>query len=422
MLQKSLFIIFINILFILITNTLHSQSPFWERLNNESLFVDLITEDDSGRVYAADPFDNRKIWMSTDSGESWNNIFNVPPAGQSSYITAVIRNPDNNMLYVSTWEEGFLLSSDNGNTWVQRTNGLGNKYKTLGLLLYPDNSLLAGTYKGVYKSTNNGELWIKQNVTPDSLGVKLLCKNREGQLFVGLWQGGMRKSTDNGVTWTEINTGLYVNIPPNAITINDSDQIFIGTDGMGVYRSADAGATWNFCGIENKAITSIHCGKNGLVIAGTERDETYLSGDNGVTWERIAEGISLTHIVSAVYISKSGYIFAGTWGGGLYRSINKVTGYEENEISAIKDYTLLQNYPNPFNPETVIRYQLSVNSFVTLKVHDVLGKEVATLVNREQSAGRHEVSFDAGHLSSGVYICRLIAGEFVKTIKMSLVK
>jgi len=373
-------------------------------------------------VYAADPFDNRKIWMSTDSGESWNNIFNVPPAGQSSYITAVIRNPDNEMLYVSTWEEGFLLSSDNGNSWVQRANGLGDKFYTQGLLLYPDNSLLAGTYKGVYKSTNNGELWIKQNVTPDSLGVKLLCKNREGQLFVGLWQGGMRKSTDNGVTWTEINTGLYVNVPPNAITINDSDQIFIGTDGMGVYRSADAGETWNFCGIENKAITSIHCGKNGLVIAGTERDETYLSGDNGVTWKRIAEGISLTHIVSAVYISKSGYIFAGTWGGGLYRSINKVTSYEENEITAIKDYALLQNYPNPFNPETVISYRLPQSGKVTLKVYDPVGNEVATLVNQEQTAGRHEVSFEAGHLTSGVYICQIRAGEFVKTIKMSMVK
>lgn len=80
------------------------------------------------------------------------------------------------------------------------------------------------------------------------------------------------------------------------------------------------------------------------------------------------------------------------------------------------------NYPNPFNPETIISYQLSVSSYVNLTVYDVLGREVATLVHREQNPGRYEVRFSGGGLSSGVYISRLTAGGFVEVKKMVLMK
>ena len=81
-----------------------------------------------------------------------------------------------------------------------------------------------------------------------------------------------------------------------------------------------------------------------------------------------------------------------------------------------------QNYPNPFNPTTAISYQLSANSFVTLKVYDLLGREVATLVNSQLPAGSYQTSFDASHLSSGVYLYELRAGDFVQTRKMALMK
>ena len=86
------------------------------------------------------------------------------------------------------------------------------------------------------------------------------------------------------------------------------------------------------------------------------------------------------------------------------------------------DYSLSQNYPNPFNPSTVIKYELPNVNHVTLKIYDILGKEVAVLIDKEQENGRYEVAFDGSKLSSGVYICQIRAGEFVKSIKMSLVK
>jgi hypothetical protein len=85
-------------------------------------------------------------------------------------------------------------------------------------------------------------------------------------------------------------------------------------------------------------------------------------------------------------------------------------------------FELSQNYPNPFNPSTKIQYQVSSNSQVSLKVFDVLGNEVATLVYEEKSAGSYEVNFNAADLSSGMYFYKLEAGNFVDSKKMILLK
>ena len=86
------------------------------------------------------------------------------------------------------------------------------------------------------------------------------------------------------------------------------------------------------------------------------------------------------------------------------------------------DYSLSQNYPNPFNPSTVISYQLPVAGDVTLRIYDVLGRKVATLVNEEKPSGIYEVEFDAGNLASGVYYYQLKAGSFIETKKMMVIK
>jgi hypothetical protein len=94
----------------------------------------------------------------------------------------------------------------------------------------------------------------------------------------------------------------------------------------------------------------------------------------------------------------------------------------ENEISGPLNFQLNQNYPNPFNPSTVISWQLAVSSKVSLKVYDVLGNEVATLVNEEKSAGNYNVDFKGNNLASGIYFYTLRAGSFVQSRKMILLK
>jgi len=94
---------------------------------------------------------------------------------------------------------------------------------------------------------------------------------------------------------------------------------------------------------------------------------------------------------------------------------------ESNKIIP-KEYYLHQNFPNPFNPVTVISWQSPVSSHQTIKVYDILGKEIATLVDDFREAGVYEINFNASSLSSGVYIYKLQAGEFVSSKKMILLK
>jgi len=103
---------------------------------------------------------------------------------------------------------------------------------------------------------------------------------------------------------------------------------------------------------------------------------------------------------------------------GSYEYSNEV---EANFIFA-NDFRLSQNYPNPFNPSTTIEYQIPQSSFVTIKVYDVLGKEVVTLINEEKPAGIHEVNFEPKDLTSGLYLYKIKAGGFEQTRKMLFLK
>jgi glucuronoarabinoxylan endo-1,4-beta-xylanase len=103
-------------------------------------------------------------------------------------------------------------------------------------------------------------------------------------------------------------------------------------------------------------------------------------------------------------------------------STNNSTGVKLLDSSIPQSYSLNQNYPNPFNPSTIISFSLPSKSFVTLKIFDMMGKEVATLVNEELAAGKYHYQWDASNLSSGVYFYRLQSGSFVETKKLVLLR
>jgi hypothetical protein len=106
----------------------------------------------------------------------------------------------------------------------------------------------------------------------------------------------------------------------------------------------------------------------------------------------------------------------------LNDKFNEVTSIDEQDELVVKEYQLFQNYPNPFNPSTSIQYAIRSRQLVTLKVYDVLGNELVTLVNEEKPAGSYEVRFDARDLASGIYFYRLNAGSFRDTKKMLLLR
>lgn len=136
---------------------------------------------------------------------------------------------------------------------------------------------------------------------------------------------------------------------------------------------------------------------------------------------RISPGILLSNVkyywrVNATNISGTG-IWSSVWNFRINQTgINQI-GYGIPEI-----YSLEQNYPNPFNPVTKIRFAVTISGFITLKVFDILGKEIATLVNESLQPGIYETTFDASNLSTGIYFYRLRATGFTENKRMVLIK
>jgi len=126
---------------------------------------------------------------------------------------------------------------------------------------------------------------------------------------------------------------------------------------------------------------------------------------------------SYSDILSGIESSKLYYRLKQIDFNGIFEYSNVV----EVEI-APSAFSLSQNYPNPFNPGTIINYQLPINNFVSLKIYDVLGNEVAILVNEEKPAGKYQIEFDGSSLPSGIYFYKLTSGSFVETKKMILLK
>jgi hypothetical protein len=184
------------------------------------------------------------------------------------------------------------------------------------------------------------------------------------------------RSTDNGETWTQMNS-----LGANAFVFaeNSLGHLFAG-HGLGVYRSTDF-------------------------------------GDN---WTPVNEGLSFTNILSLT-VDSDGYLYAGTNGRSIFKTVNSTTDVEGIKFEPTTFY-LEQNYPNPFNPSTRIKYAISSKQFVSLKIYDLLGNEITTLVYEEKPIGNYEVGFNATGLPSGIYFYKLQAGNFIQTKKMLLLK
>jgi Secretion system C-terminal sorting domain len=120
-----------------------------------------------------------------------------------------------------------------------------------------------------------------------------------------------------------------------------------------------------------------------------------------------------------VATSSSNYVYSGFW----FQEnpvVTSVTNGLQNTLP--KDYNLSQNYPNPFNPTTIINFSVLKSGMVTIKVYDVLGREVTILVNENKSAGNYRVQFNASKLVSGIYFYRMESGSFSQTKKLLLIK
>jgi ligand-binding sensor domain-containing protein len=320
------------------------------------------------------------IFLSTNDGTSWK----IASYSLNTIVFAIAISDTN--LFVGN-NTGVLLSKDNGTSWTEAITGLDNKYvNALAISSASGGSgsinIFAATNGGIFKSTDNGTSWTATGNELRSFVFALtVSSNGTGgsNLFAGI-SNVLFLSINDGINWTAMSPGLS-NTAINTLAVYGT-TLYAGTD-AGVFVSTDKGSNWTD--------------------ASTDLTNTYIT----------ALAVSGTNL------------FAGTGGNSVWRrplaeiatSIEELTG---GELPA--NFKLKQNYPNPFNPSTVISYQIPATTQVSLKVYDIIGNEVAELVNKVQPAGKYEVTFNAADLPSGIYFYQLRTDGFDEVKKMTLLK
>ena len=207
----------------------------------------------------------------------------------------------------------------------------------------------------------------------------------------------------------------------NALVVSGTN-LFAGTFNGGIFRSSNNGTSWTAVntGLTNARVYSLAVSGTNL-FAGTAGG-VFLSTNNGTSWSAASTGLPNSTVYALVASDTS--LFAGTGGGGVWRRplSEMITSVKTASMNLPKHLTLGQNYPNPFNPATTITFGLPSKSFVSLKVFDVLGREVSVLLSEELSAGTYSRRWNARGLASGVYFYRLQAGDYVETKKLMLLR
>jgi hypothetical protein len=229
-------------------------------------------------------------------------------------------------------------------------------------------------------------------------------------------------SPDYGNSWNHICTGLGL-IGNHVLTSFSNNNIF--TDAYNIlYLSTDTCNTWTPIATLNiQAGLCWSSGSSEGMLIGTEDLGVFVFSDEGDSLGSRNEGLTNLNIHSFT-LGDDGYVYAGTENGVWRRPLTEIVTSADVEPTQPTEFILEQNFPNPFNPSTVIRYQLPVSGDVTLKVYDILGNEVATLVNEYKPASSYNAEFTINNLqlSSGVYFYQLRAGDYVAVKKMILLK
>lgn len=358
---------------------------------------------------------------------------------------------NNNILYGTYQYLNILKSTDGGLNWI----GIGPSGSDNPAFVAPfiicranPNVIYAGSRK-FHKSINGGSTWITGNGGAFLDGNQILSigvsATSTDTIYVGTAPVSSRakifRSTDGGNTFTNI-TGVLPDRYPDDIAVdpNDSKIVYVVFSGFGtshLYKSIDGGNNWIDIGSSLPDVPS-----SAIVIDPTNSNILYFGNDIGVyvstnagqSWFDYSIGLPFGCIVIDLSIVRAtNRIRAVTHGNGVYEApLYTPVSVDDKDMMTISGFKLEQNYPNPFNPTTTISWQSPVSSHITIKVFDLLGREIATLVDEYKPAGRHEVEFsaksgsasggNASELSSGVYIYRLTAGSFSATNKMTLIK
>jgi len=399
---------------------------------------------------------------STNAGETWTEINGFSSSSYVFHLRDISFANDNvgylygtksDIPYTESTEHIFK-TIDGGETWNEVTTNEDFDNKALflagGIYAISENLIYAGGGKDtnlatsepfvsvLIKSQDGGANWAEVNI-PEGIAVHHVRFRNENNGYIQI-VNRLYSTNDGGNSWNEVSTPFDSSQSHSFAGFGfrlAGENLFIG-GGTGFnfrnYMSNDGGVTWN----------DITPNLNNFVVIeywnplwldenigwAWNWSEMIKTNDGGQNWDISADRESIIDDIghdlpSWDYFSFSsnstGYVAAGKY--ILKTTNNDVPTNVEKEFENVPtEFTLSQNYPNPFNPSTTISFSIPQQTNVSLKVYDVLGREVAELINKEMSTGSYKVDFDASNLSSGIYVYKITAGTYRNAKKMLLIK
>jgi photosystem II stability/assembly factor-like uncharacterized protein len=404
------------------------------------------------------------LLKTSNSGESWQDF----SSSINGYLKSVFFINENLGWVVGDYNTNFR-TTDGGNSWISMSTGY-NLEPAKVFFINNQDGWIAGNYGYIRKTVDGGQNWIPVQNMPlikyndiffRDLNNGLLAAD-DGNLFI---------TVDGGDTWQNVPSGTGFDVD-KLFYLNENNIWAVGYNGI-ILKSSDAGQSWDFITSPNfRNLTSIffidnyygwvfgengtilHTINGGIPVELISFTAEFFEGKVELNWSTATEtnnsGFEIHKKESGVRSQDSEWNNIGFVSGhgtttetqhysftdndvkrGKYQYKLKQIDYDgtfehsqivEIEIPVVNEFSLSQNYPNPFNPTTSLQYAIGNRQFVTLKVYDLLGREVATLINEEKSAGEYEVEFNGVSLPSGIYFYQLKAGPFVEARKMILLK
>lgn len=435
--MKNIFRIFVLIISTLAgTNVLNAQWVIQNSTTTTTLtdvvMLDTVTAIAVGRDGA--------ILRTTNAGATWFN--------QTAHLSFI--RPWNGISFIDksngivVGDQGVVTTTDGGNNWRWWT--LPGMQKCLSALHISPANIYVGADSGwIYHSLDSGKTWTSEKISawpirsvfawpgPSSVGLPVfaltpysLCEKLE--YSSGPWQEtiltnfqGLGSEAFSGEVCNSGGAGFIVGVqgdwraaPAIIRKKSISDIVWSGVS-QNILRDGE------LHGVSAPSINVIYvCGSLGIILKST---------NGGDTW--IAPTIPTSRNLNAIYFYDEKRGFAvGDSGLILYTSNGGVTSVGDQEGHPPTRFMLCQNYPNPFNPSTTISFSLPSRSFVSIKIFDLVGRNVATLISENLSAGNHSRQWNAAALPSGVYFYRLVAnaipsgqaGSFTETKKLLLLR
>ncbi len=439
--QGKLYLLVISSLFIFNLQNISAQSGWIQQESGTTTTLHSVYFANSNTGWISGNFGT--ILKTTNAGTNW-----IPQTSNTDLYLVAIYFVNENLGFVSGYWSGnngiILKTTDGGTVWD--TVNISPDYYIASINFINANTgyFVGGLYASgpnkILKTTDAGITFEEQNSTTSGVLYSTRFVNSSVGFSSGVY-GSIIKTTNGGTEWFSQSI-LPVNMLSSITFLDENTGFVVGgnffSQGFGdassyIGKTTNGGLNWvtqlddtggYFLGqvfFVNQQTGYVSGSPDFTDPSGCTHNKFYKTTNAGDEWTELPTPIVET--LTSIYFNDANTGYAvGCAGKILKTTTGGITGINLLSSEIPSGYILEQNYPNPFNPITNLEFGISNLGFVTLKVYDVLGNEVKTLVNENKPAGRYTVTFDGSNLSSGIYFYKLEAGNFSEVKKMTLLK